>query len=123
MKDLGELFAPDGHLSVSLTQQSFAETLIESMGFKNLNASSFATPYRSGSPIDSIPTEDLSASQHDILRLQYQSLVGSLNWLAHTTCPDLSTVVSLLAQHQNHQSTGHLEAAKHVVKYLVGTKT
>jgi hypothetical protein len=63
LKDLGELFAPDGHLSVSLTQQSFAETLIESMGFKNLNASSFATPYRSGSPIDSIPTEDLSASQ------------------------------------------------------------
>jgi hypothetical protein len=46
-----------------------------------------------------------------------------LNWLAHTTCPDLSTVVSLLAQHQNHQSTGHLEAAKHVVKYLVGTNT
>jgi hypothetical protein len=27
-----------------------------------------------------------------------------------------------LAQHQNHPSTGHLEAAKHVVKYLVGTK-
>jgi hypothetical protein len=48
--------------------------------------------------------------------------VGSLNWLAHTTRPDLSTVVSLLAQHQNHPSTGHLEAAKHVVKYLVGTK-
>ena len=27
-----------------------------------------------------------------------------------------------MAQHQNHPSTGHLEAAKHVVKYLVGTK-
>jgi hypothetical protein len=43
--------------------------------------------------------------------------------LAHTTRPDLSTVVSLLAQHQNSPSTGHLEAAKHVVKYLAGTKT
>jgi hypothetical protein len=76
---------PDGNLSVSLTQQSFAENLIESLGFDTLNASSFATPYRSGLPIDSIPTETLSASQCDALRLQYQSLVGSLNWLAHTT--------------------------------------
>jgi hypothetical protein len=113
---------PDGHISVSLTQQSFAENLIESLGFEHLNASTFASPYRSGIPIDSILSEDLSSTQRDILRLQYQSLVGSLNWLAHTTRPDLSTVVSLLAQHQNHPSTGHLEAAKHVVKYLVGTK-
>ena len=87
-----------------------------------MNALSFATPYRSGLPIDSIPTETLSASQCDALRLQYQSLVGSLNWLAHTTRPDLSTVVSLFAQHQSNPSTGHLEAAKHVVKYLAGTK-
>jgi hypothetical protein len=113
---------PDGNLSVSLTQQSFAENLIESLSFDTLNASSFATPYRSGLPIDSIPTETLSASQRDALRLQYQSLVGSLNWLAHTTRPDLSTVVSLLAQHQSNPSTGHLEAAKYVVKYLAGTK-
>jgi hypothetical protein len=39
--------------------------------------------------------------------LQYQSLVGSLNWLAHTTHPDLSTIVSLLAQHQSTPSSGH----------------
>jgi len=113
---------PDGHISVSLTQQSFAETLIESLGFETLNGSIFATPDQSGIAIDSILPEELSLSQRDLLRLQYQSLVGSLNWLAHTTCPDLSTVVSLLAQHQQSPSTGHLEAAKHVVKYLTGTK-
>jgi hypothetical protein len=113
----------DGHITVSLTQQSFAETLIESLGFDTFNGSIFASPYRSGIPIDSIPTESLSSTQRDTLRLQYQSLVGSLNWLAHTTRPDLSTVVSLLAQHQNTPSSGHLEAAKHVVKYLAGTKT
>jgi hypothetical protein len=113
---------PDGHISVSLTQQSFAETLIESLGFETLNGSIFATPDQSGIAIDSILPEELSLSQRDLLRLQYQSLVGSLNWLAHTTRPDLSTVVSLLAQHQQSPSTGHLEAAKHVVKYLTGTK-
>jgi len=48
--------------------------------------------------------------------------VGSLNWLAHTTKPDISTAVSLLAQHQSEPSTGHLEAAKYVTKYLASTK-
>ncbi len=62
---------PDGHLTVSLTQQSFAETLIESLGFDTLNGSTFATPYRSGIPIDSISTESLPSTQRDALRLQY----------------------------------------------------
>jgi len=88
---------PDSNITVSLTQQSFSETLIESLGLHNLNGSTFATPYRSGISIDSIPPDTLSSSQRDTLHLQYQSLVGSLNWLAHTTHPDLSTAVSLLA--------------------------
>jgi hypothetical protein len=50
-------------------------------------------------------------------------LVGSLNWLAHTTCPDISTVVLLLAQHQSNPSQGHLDAALSVVHYLSHTKT
>jgi hypothetical protein len=64
----------------------------------------------------------MSSTAHDKLCLQYQSLIGSLNWLAHTTRPDLSTAVSLLAQHQNTPSPGHYEAALYVTKYLVGTK-
>jgi hypothetical protein len=37
----------DGHLTVHLTQQSFAENLIESLGFDNLGPSMFLTPYHS----------------------------------------------------------------------------
>ncbi len=44
----------DGHLSISLTQQSFAETLIESLGFPSASVSTYSTPYRSVLPIDSI---------------------------------------------------------------------
>jgi hypothetical protein len=64
----------------------------------------------------------MPASARDKLRLQFQSLVRSLNWLAHTTRLDLSTVVSLLAQYQSNPSPGHLEAAQYVVKYLSHTK-
>jgi len=45
-----------------------------------------------------------------------------LNLLAHTTRPDISTVVSLLAQHQNNPSQGHYDAALYVAKYLATTR-
>jgi hypothetical protein len=43
--------------------------------------------------------------------------------LSHTTHPDLSTVISLFAQHQSSPSPRHLNAALYVVKYLSSTKT
>jgi hypothetical protein len=112
----------DGNISITLTQQSFAETLIESLNLSTASVSTFTTPCRSGLAIDSIPHEVMSQTDRDTLRLNYQSLVGSLNWLAHTTRPDLSTVVSLLAQHQSNPSSGHLTAARYVVRYLANTK-
>jgi hypothetical protein len=42
----------DGHLTVNLTQQSFAEDLIEAFGFSSASLSTFLTPCRSGLPID-----------------------------------------------------------------------
>jgi hypothetical protein len=55
--------------------------------------------------------------------LAYQSLVGNLNWLAHTIRPDLSTVIPILAQHQSNPSPGHMEAPCYATKYLAHTKT
>ncbi len=105
----------DGHISVSLTQQSFAETLIESFDFTSTSLSTFTTLYQSGLSIDSVPLQSTSSADRDILQLQYQSLVGSLNWLAHITRPDLFTVISLLAQHQSYPSPDHLESADYAV--------
>jgi len=112
----------NGHLSVSLTQQSFTDTLLDSLGISVDCLSTYTTPYQSHFHIDSIPTQDMLAQDRDRLRLKFQSLVGSLNWLAHTTRPDLSTVVSLLAQHQCTPSPGHYDAAIYVAKYLATTR-
>jgi hypothetical protein len=79
------LKSSDGHLSVTLTQQSFTESLLDSLNIPYVGVSHFSTPYRSGNTIDSIPFQEMSSSDCDHLRLKYQSLVGSLNWLAHTT--------------------------------------
>ena len=91
---------PDDNLCVSLTQQSFVESLLDSLNISYEGTSIYTSPYQSGIHIDSIPSIDMSSVERDKLRLQYQYLVGSLNWLAHTTRPDLSTIVSLLAQYQ-----------------------
>jgi hypothetical protein len=96
---------------------------LESLGINSENTSTFTTPYRANISIDSIPSADLSAPDRDNLRLQYQSLVGSLNWLSTSTRPDISTAVSLLAQHQSNPAPGHLDAAYYVAKYLSHTKT
>jgi hypothetical protein len=42
---------------------------------------------------------------------------------ADTTRPDLSTMVTLLAQHQSYPSFGHLVGAHYAVRYLANTET
>jgi len=114
----------DGHLTVTLTQQSFIETLMDSLGISTSQLSTFTTPYKSCQSIDSVQHDPtLTTAARDELCLQCQSLVGSLNWLAHTTRPDVSTAVSLLAQHQSNPSSGHLDLARYVASYLAHTKT
>ncbi len=110
-------------MTVSLTRKSFIETLIDSLHIESTHNSTFTTPYCAGACIDSIPTENLSTVHHDELRLRYQSLIGSLNWLSTTTRPDLSIVVSLLTKHQSSPSYGHMDAALYITRYLANTKT
>jgi len=76
---------PDGHLSVSLTQQSFLDQLLVSLNISIDSSSSCTSPYQAHCHIDSIQHQDMSADARDSLRVKYQSLVGSLNWLSHTT--------------------------------------
>merc|ERR1712214_14664 len=76
-----------------------------------------------GLTIDSIPHQPLTLFQQQTLSTQMRSIVGSLLWLSQATRPDLSTVVSLLAQHQTSPSPQHIKAAKYVIRYVSGTKT
>eukprot|EP00957_Ditylum_brightwellii_P172805 13155080-Ditylum_brightwellii.AAC.1 len=86
------------------------------MELKDSNISPRATPYHFGFPIDAIPP-DKNASKARI-RL-YQSWCRSLNWLAISTRPDLSTAVSFLASFNHCSSTQHIAAACYVGRYLL----
>jgi hypothetical protein len=110
----------DGHVSVHLSQVAFAQNVVERYRQQHININPRATPYRSGLPIDSLPaySGDMDDPSFLRLRLQYQSLVGSLNWLATNTRPDLAPVTSFLAAYNHHPTQKHMDAAVYAVKYL-----
>ena len=53
---------------------------------------------------------------------RYAELIGSLQYLANTTRPDVSQAVALLARYRGAPTTAHLKAGLRVVRYLLGTK-
>jgi hypothetical protein len=52
----------------------------------------------------------------------YTSIVGSSNYLAVNTRPDLSYVVSILSKFMQWPTEDHMKAAKHVIRYLKGSQ-
>ena len=53
----------------------------------------------------------------------YREIVGSLIYLMVNTRPDISYVVTLLGQYMSKPTVAHLNLAKHVLRYLKGTKS
>jgi hypothetical protein len=109
----------DGHASVHLSQEVYSCQLISAHQMSNTIPTD--TPYRSDHTIDNIPKTDMPTLEQDIITANYQSLAGSLLWLAYTTRPDLCFATSLLAQYNKHSSSGHYSAARYILKYILST--
>ena len=114
----------DGRLTVHMSQAGHIHKMLEKHGLDDpASLHPVKTPFRSGMAIDSVPHDGLEPEHKPELVTQFQSLVGSFNWLAGSTRPDIAAVTSLLGSHLRNPSAGHLDAAKHVARYLKGTPT
>jgi hypothetical protein len=51
----------------------------------------------------------------------YQSLIGSIGWLATATRPDLAPVHSFLSSYSSKPSSGHMRAALYALHYIHST--
>jgi hypothetical protein len=112
----------DGHVSVHMSQEGYANAFIDEMGLQNAVTSPKMTPYRSGLPIDSLPKQpNVSKTDNETLRSKFRSFMGMLNWLSISTRPDLTTVHSLLASATESPTRAHLEALRHVGRYVKAT--
>src|SRR5271163_461252 len=58
----------------------------------------------------------------DMCKVPYRKAIGSLNYCAVATRPDIAFPVSLLAQFMENPGRTHWEDVKRVFRYLSGTK-
>lgn len=54
---------------------------------------------------------------------KYRSIIGKLNLLEKSTRPDIAYAVHQCARFQEHPKESHAKAVKHIIRYLIGTKT
>ena len=65
------------------------------------------TPYHYWYPIDYIPDPYKENPDLTWRTKVYQSLIGSINWLAVSTHPYVAPIISFLALYQRDPATGH----------------
>lgn len=54
-------------------------------------------------------------------QVPYRELVGCLTYLANTTRPDLAFAANVLSRFNTNPGRAHWRAAKHTLRYLIGT--
>jgi hypothetical protein len=113
----------DDIVSVHLSQTGFAAHLIKDNNLHTHKITPNATPYRSGLPIDAIPKSDEPKNCSALIKWKrkYQSVVGSIGWLAQSTCPDLAPTHSFLLAFCNKPSCGHWNATLYALHYIHST--
>ena len=110
------LTSPTG--SVMLSQEPLTRDLIEEFGLSDCNPAATPLP-----PATLLRDHDRSDPVDPSLSHLYSHLVGSLNYLATWTRPDIAFPVSQLSRHLKAPGHKHLAAAKHVLRYLKGTSS
>ena len=98
----------------SLTQPKYVDDMLER--FEMSNCKPAVTPMLVGQKFSKTVGKPLGADN------QYQALVGSLLYLSVNTRPDISHAVGILSRFMSCPTDQHWEAAKHILRYLQGTK-
>ncbi len=102
--------------NIQLHQSRFTEELLKEWGMFDCKSSS--TPLPCGTVLNKCENKNCS----EVFDTQtYQSRIGSLTYLAMISRPDIAHTVSKLSQFNSHPHNDHFVAAKHALRYLIGT--
>ena len=120
MKDLGSLEHILGikvcrsSNTLALCQATYIDKMLERFSFADCKTVSIPMLNWLSKPVDDFD---------DPFDVQtYQQAIGSLNFLAVCTRPDISFAVGQLAQHMVSPHLSHWNAVRYLFKYLAGTK-
>ncbi len=106
--------------SIQMSQALYVDKLLEKFGM--MDAKIVATPLvlKNAEKPKNEENEEKSPALEDINK--YQSIVGSLIYLEHSTRPDIAYAVSLLARSMHAPTEEDMKNAKRVLRYLKGTR-
>jgi len=122
MQNLGP---PKTFLGLNITRNASANTIsINQTGYihrmlKRFNMQN-AVPAKTPLP-HSLPLLKATKLDRRCNQLEYMEITGSLNHLAVYSRPDIAFAVSTLSQFNSDPTTTHLQAARHVLRYLINT--
>jgi hypothetical protein len=115
-----QLLLTPSTVEVHLSQTGFAAHLVEDINIHLQNMAPNATPYCSGLPINAIPESDKddNSPKFKECKQKYQSVVGSIGWLAQRTRPDLAPSLSFISAYSNKPSHSHWNPALYTLHYI-----
>jgi hypothetical protein len=102
--------------TIKLTQERMIKDIL--LEYDMDNAAPKSVPLSPGT----ILTKE-SGSPLDTEAYPYSSLIGSLLYISITTRPDISHAVGALSRYMTAPTTEHWQAAKGIVRYLLGTSS
>jgi hypothetical protein len=101
-----------------LSQEPLALELLERFDMQHCNPCT--TPMEAGTLM---LAKDRPTTPDPVLRRKFQECVGTLQYLATWTRPDLQFCTNELSKHLSNPGTPHWNAAKRVLRYLKGTSS
>jgi hypothetical protein len=102
--------------SITLTQTQYLKKILERFGMTNCHP--VTTPLDPNVKLEKTPDDTPVTPE---LWSEYSAAVGSFNFAATTTRPDMKHTVHELSQYLNNPSSTHWSAAKRVLRYISGT--
>jgi transposase InsO family protein len=105
--------------TVTMSQSAYIDTLAARFNLTAANPLSIPLD-----PHTNLFNASVSEDEREVMRTKpYARLIGSLMYAAVATRPDIAYAVSTLARFMSDPAMVHWEAAKRVLRYLIGTKS
>ena len=100
---------------ITVCQQQYTQHVIERFGMESSRSGHTAMEKTSLAKVD-------HEEQSLPINVPFHQAIGSLIYLVSCTRPDLAFAVNRLSQFVESPQIHHLDAVKHVIRYLSGTK-
>jgi hypothetical protein len=116
---LGMRISRDENGSINLDQESYVDELLKR--FRMQNCSPSKLPHQPGVVLTEAMCPATPADTLAMDNIPYGELIGALNWLAHSTRPDILPAVNALCRFVKNPGPQHWKAGQLVLRYLSAT--